>query len=141
MLEKNMLTKLDIINDFLTNVIISPLLWVCVTYAEVQKYYILMITQSFLSKILSNRHRLFRITSMNDDKKQFLFFCFLNKSNTSSTSNDLCALLTSFTFICCTTITLPLKSCVFFQHIIFGKGIWRFCPIILPKIDHLKSSK
>ncbi|PNP95664.1 hypothetical protein BFS16_04705 [Hoylesella timonensis] len=56
-------------------------------------------------------------------------------------SHDLQSLLTSFALFVVTTMTFQRKSDVSDHMAICNKDICCFCPIILPKIDHLKSSK
>jgi len=56
-------------------------------------------------------------------------------------SHSLRSLLTSFALFVVTTITFQRKNYVAYRMTISGKDICCFCPVILPKIDHLKSSK
>ena len=56
-------------------------------------------------------------------------------------SHDLQSLLTSFALFVVTTMIFQRKNYISYRMTIIGKDICCFCPIILPKIGHLKSSK
>ena len=74
-------------------------------------------------------------------KKNLDFFDSTKNYKEDNDSHGLHSLLTSFALFVVTTMTFQRKNYVSYYMAISGKNIYYFCPIILPKIDHLKSSK
>jgi len=75
------------------------------------------------------------------DEKNLGSFVSTKKCKAEIDSHGLRPLLTSFALFVVTTMTFQRKSYVASHMTIIGKDICCFCPIILPKNDHLKSSK
>ena len=74
-------------------------------------------------------------------KNNLGFFDSTKNCKAEIDSYGLHSLLTSFALFVVTTMTFQRKSDVSYHMAICNKEICCFCPIILPKIDHLKSSK
>ena len=74
-------------------------------------------------------------------KNNLGFFNSTKKCKAEIDSHSLRSLLTTFALFVVTTMIFQRKNYISYHMTISGKDVCCFCPIILPKIDHLKSSK